>query len=316
MNNKDLLKTAIKKMVLQEMTEYDSKQFKHIKKQTPDTQPKERRAVEEKVDDKKTKIMNELQHFVNEYNTTDMHKKEIDEILDEIMEVGSLVGAKKETVKKNLECYKRRPKIYAFEVLEMFKDKGDGDEPHDEENERITSDPKKYNPEKPKEVKEKDSLEGFEEKKTEKANVKNTLSKSEKASGKPTGVKLMKEGTITNENINPEEFSDEELFHKAEELLSKFDWWYNMSDDSSVYSRGRWAESDIQKLLDTLYKRDPSSGPNIVKLLDSKMPSEDSRKYISIYPHSFFTNYYEVKKTLSESRITLKSLIAEKKKRK
>jgi len=187
MNDRQVLTTAIRAMIKEELANYDKKQFKEIKKETPPTLAKERKATEEVVCDKKKQFLEAITAFVHEYNTNCMDKG--DEMVDKLMEVGKLVGAKRKTVQDNLQVYGQRPKIYAFEVVQLFQDNpNQGDEQMEYET---PSQEKSGDPEKAKEVKEKEQLEGKTDKEVAKSNVKATMGNTEAAKGKPKGVKLM-----------------------------------------------------------------------------------------------------------------------------
>ena len=174
--------TYLKNIIKEELKHYDKAQFKNIGKSKADKVEKDKMAEEIKVDDKKAKFLEDINNLVIEYNTTKLRDNP-DEFLKKLMEIGKYVKAKKDVIMVNLANHTYGRKVYAYDVAKMLQDcegrKGKS------ETYEVPSADKKGDPEKAKEVKEA-SL--------EKSNVKTSMGDSEKASGKPKGVKVMKEG--------------------------------------------------------------------------------------------------------------------------
>lgn len=197
MNKKAILTNAIKMMIQEELKHYDKLQNKHTQKeQKPEKVEKERMATEEKVDDKKQKFIEAVTHFVNEYNTKHWCDCENEELVEELMEVGKIIGAKKAVVEKNVENYGKRPKIYAFEVASMFRaedEQGISADGEDVEKEELTkSEIKKVDPERapePKTIGKEHPDAHWKVKEDAKKSAMGT--KNESAPKKPKGVKEM-----------------------------------------------------------------------------------------------------------------------------
>ena len=121
-----------------------------------------------------------------------------------------------------------------------------------------------------------------EAKKDEKANVQDSLGKKEEGTKKPKGVKeLTDKGVEGKEKIvkegleeTPETSTPEEQFNQ---LMSKYDWYYEMSDDPRAYDRGKALDYQLKTLAKQL------GADKAVELFNIKAPSD--RKVTS----TFFT---------------------------
>ena len=171
--------TYLKNIIKEELKHYDKIQFKNIGKSKVDKVEKDKMAEEIKVDDKKAKFLEDINNLVIEYNNTKLRDNP-DEFLKKLMEIGKYVKAKKDVIMVNLINHPYGRKVYAYDIAKMLQDcegrKGKS------ETYEVPSADKKGDPEKAKEVKDA-SL--------EKSNVKITMGNSEKASGKPKGIKVM-----------------------------------------------------------------------------------------------------------------------------
>ena len=144
--NITILKKSISNIIKEQLSHYDKSAFKQIKKNEKlEKVEKDRMSTEVKVDDKKVEFLEALTCFVNEYNTNKINDGDL---LTRLLEVGKYVKAKKSVVENNLKTYGRRPKIYAFEVAQLFLDT------NKEEETESKADIKKRDPEKAKETKD------------------------------------------------------------------------------------------------------------------------------------------------------------------
>lgn len=189
MKNVDkILSDAIHNIVTEELKHYDKIQFKHIKKQTPDKVEKDRKAVEDESNkSKKQKFLEELTDFVQKYR---MKTYTDEELIDALFVLGKFANAKKNTIKDNVEKYKRRSTITPVEVVELLIGKI---VPEDKEEVKppTKTELKKNDPERAKEVKEEKPKRAdghFKVKDDAKSNVS---SKDGNVKGKPKGVKEM-----------------------------------------------------------------------------------------------------------------------------
>jgi exonuclease III len=88
--------------------------------------------------------------------------------------------------------------------------------------------------------------------KLEKANVKDNLGKKEAGKSNPKGVKTMPDKGVTGtQKIIKEEVDvnfEESNKTQFEDLMKKYDWYYEMSDDSAKYNAGKSIDKQLKVL--------------------------------------------------------------------